>query len=117
MSAAERVIDILHGEVNLFHLAWRKRFWLFKAVAEFSPEGLAANKLLISTHGKCWRTNIGAGLVPVFRLLSIQLAFGIIRRIHVNQLHIPIGVRATSRDEQFRRERTSDRHVFLQNGR
>src|SRR2546423_1894399 len=58
MAAPERMINILHGEVNLLHLAGSKRLRFFEAVAELGAEGLAPHQLLVSAHGEFRRENV-----------------------------------------------------------
>ena len=115
VAAAEGVIDVWHGEVDLFDFSRRERLRLFKAVAEFSAEWLASHQLLISPHrelraGTSFRVCLG---LPVGVIL---LAVRVISRIHVDQLHVPIGIRAAGRYEKSRRNRPRDGHVFLQDG-
>ncbi len=100
MAPAESVVDVLHREADLLNLAGSEGFWLFEAAAKLSPEGFAAHQLLISTHGERRSTHIGWPLVSVVWLNLIQ--FGIVWRIYVDQLHIPVGIGACGRNEKAR---------------
>ncbi len=89
MAAAEGVVDVLHGEVEFFDFVGSERLGLFETVTEFSAEGFAANQLLIAAHGEGWGWNVFSGLVAVFGA-SVLIAVGIIRRIDVDQLDVPV---------------------------
>ena len=83
-----------------FNLAGGEGLWLFEAVAKLSAEWLATHQLLISTHGESRRRHVVSRLVIVFRPGLIELAVGIIGGIHVDQFHIPIGIRSAGRNEK-----------------
>ncbi len=114
MPAAEGVVDVLDGEVYLFDLAGRKRFRFFETVAELSTKRFTADQLLIPAHGERKRRNIGSGLVSILRFGSVEFAVRIVRRIHVNQFHIPVRIAAGRRHKQSWRDRPRDCHILLQ---
>src|SRR5205085_2102851 len=102
MATAEGVVHVRHCEVDLLNLAGSECLRLFETVSKFPPERLAAHQLLVSAHGERWWWNVGRRLVRVFWLHLVQFAIRIIRRIHIDQFHIPIGVSARSRNEKPR---------------
>src|SRR3984957_18033791 len=99
MSAAEGVVHVLKGRVDFFYFSRREGFGLLKAVAEFAAEGFAANELLISGHGECGRADVGAA-AAVFGVRGVKFAVGIIVGIHIDQLHVEIGVGFSGRNEK-----------------
>src|SRR5713226_9511419 len=100
MTTAESVVDVLHGELNFLYFAGRERLRLFKTMAEFSAKGFAAHQLLVSRHGKRGWRNIAAGLTFVLWPTLVELAVGVVGRIHVNEFHVPIGVCSCRRNEE-----------------
>lgn len=90
VTATESVVNVLHYEVDLLDFAGREGFGLCKAAAEFPAKRFAPHKLLMSTHRKRGRTNVGSRFVFLFGFGLVEFAVSIVGRIHIDQLHIPI---------------------------
>src|ERR1017187_7648713 len=78
VAATERVVDVLHGEVDLFHLAGREGLGPFETVAKLSAERLAPHQLLIATHGEWGWRQLGPGLAFVLGPGLVQFAVGVV---------------------------------------
>ena len=110
MAATEIVQHIGDLEVDRFHLARCHRLGLFHAVAELAAQGLAAHQLLVACLADFrWR--------DIFRAITATGCGGILfplRRVDIDQFHHPVAIAAGGRDEQARRNRSGDSHVFFQ---
>src|ERR1700676_3080244 len=110
------MVHILHVESDLFHLARSKRFRLFETVTELPAEWLPTHQLLVSAHVERWRRHVRPRLVFLLRFSLIKLAVRIVRRINIEQLHIPIGIGSAGRHKKSREDRSRNGHIFLQHG-
>ena len=112
VAAAEGVVHIRHGETDFLDLARCKRLRLLEAVAELAAKGLATHQLLISAEADFGRRNIGL-LAPLLAFRLGRFGLGIVRRIHVDEFHIKIGIGAAGGNEQLRRNGAGNSDVFF----
>jgi hypothetical protein len=81
VATTKSVENVRHGELDFTDLSRIEWFWFLKAVAELATENVPPDKLLITSHVDMGRVWVWIRKVP---------------RVHIYQLHYPIGVGAGS---------------------
>ena len=109
MAASEHVVHVGHREGHGLNGPGNERLGLLQAPAELAAERFAPHELLVprKRHGR--RAHVS---------IAVRCALGrrdaAVRRIDVDQLHDPVGVGPSCRNEQLRRDRPGHREVLLE---